>query len=222
MSAPKGHLSTCILSLGRAPLGQPLSHIHNEVGTWGKKRMQDAGCRVLHHSRSSRCHACLPLMCLSIMPARPACPNACPECLRVPSHSHLIISALMKAQVSSPPSRSSPIAHSLLLWTQWTFPADTCFNLFLPSSPPLPLNFLPHFFLPTAATHTTFTPPSPPARLPLSSICSPPLPHLSLPCRLPSPVRALITPHLPSASVPHLLQVSRASLLRPNCPTHLS
>lgn len=74
--------------------------------------MQDAGCRVLHHSGSGRCHACLPLMCLSIMPAGPACPNACPECLRVPSHAHLIISALMTAQVSTPPSLSSPIASS--------------------------------------------------------------------------------------------------------------
>lgn len=57
VSAPKGHLSTCILSLGRVPLGLPLSHIHNVVGLGvglgggggGRRsgcRMPDAGCCI--------------------------------------------------------------------------------------------------------------------------------------------------------------------------------
>lgn len=55
-------------------------------------------------------------------------------------------------------SMQLPTPSSSLFSTQWTFFSRSCFNLFL-------LCFLPHFFLPMARSHTTFTPSSLPARL---------------------------------------------------------
>lgn len=188
--------------------------------------MQDAGCWVLHHSRSGCCHACLPLMCLSIMPAGPACPNACPECLRVPSHPHLIISPLMKAQVSSPASLSSPIAH--------------CPSPIPPSSGPSELSpqilasiyFCP-CLLPSPSTFC-LTSSSPQPRLIQLLLCRP----LLLGCLFPPSARrrSLIFPFLADSLPLFVLLLLRifsplpcriyckslALLLRPNYPTHLS
>lgn len=55
-------------------------------------------------------------------------------------------------------SMQLPTPSSSLFSTQWTFFSRSCFNLFL-------LRFLPHFFLPMARSHTTFTPSFLPARL---------------------------------------------------------
>lgn len=216
-------MSTCILSLGRAPLGQPLSHIHNELGLGGRSgcRMQDAGCRVLHHSRSGRCHACLPLMCLSIMSAGPACPNASPECQRVPSPPHLIISPLMKAQVTSThppivghrpfPLRLDPVnfPHRYLL--------QSIFALVSSPPPQLSASLLPPHGRDSYNFYSAV--PSCSAASSLHLLAAAPSSFPSLPTPLPCACSYCSASSLRFRAA---FIASLALLLRPNCPTHLS
>lgn len=102
-------------------------------------------------------HACLPLMCLSIILTRPLSPNV--RCVCVCVHFLSASPCLLSFNENSP--------LLLCLTTQNVFlsaPLDPMnfpvwyFNLFLLLAPVL--LFLPQFFLPMARSHATFTPSS--------------------------------------------------------------
>lgn len=182
--------------------------------------MLNAGCRVLHHSRSGRCHACLPLMCLSIMTSRPACPNACPEsvCLLSPSPHHLLpdesttnfpLSQPLPILFSSGPSELSPQILASIYFCPRLLPSSSTFCLTSFSPQPRLIQLLLRrplllgcLFPPSACCRSLIFPflaDSPPqCMLLLLCIFSP------LPCCIYCRFLAL------------------ALLLRPNCPTHLS
>lgn len=173
-------------------------------------------------------------MCLSIILTRPLSPNArymyvcvC-ACLCV-FHPHLVISLLIKKKKKKTVSPSSPSpCHQIMFF----FPAPSdpvnfpvwyllYFNLFLLLAPSLA--FLPHFFLPMATSHATFTP--------SSLLLSRSLLHLlaflfftsfqrvflESPLSLPFPIRALILLCFPHSFSP--LPVS--SILLILLPSHV-
>lgn len=84
---------------------------------------------------SKCCHACLPLMCLSIIRTRPLSPNTSYIFACVPPFT-LIFSILMKTQ-SLPLLPCLDCLPSPLLRAQWIYLSDTCFNLFLLLAPSL-------------------------------------------------------------------------------------
>lgn len=124
---PKVHLSTCILSLGLPALGQPVSHIQNQVTVLVLK--VDAGPLCCCEARALT-HVCLwcvyPSSCLGL------CLPTLAVYMCVSSLHHLLSFNENPVCVFPPNIPFSPLPQ-----TRWTFPSDTYFNLFLLPAPSL-------------------------------------------------------------------------------------